>query len=55
MLQEALALLTVAGAVFFAVRGLYKSIFVKPSQGGGMCSGCAAGSCPAKLSKVNSK
>jgi|GEM_PF-1713919 hypothetical protein len=55
MIQDILALTTVFIAATYAVYNLYKTIVVKPQQGGGGCCGCAAGAtCSAKgLKKVS--
>jgi hypothetical protein len=53
MFQEILALATVAGAIFFAIRGLHRAVTPDPKESNSFCSGCATGSCAAKQLKVS--
>lgn len=55
MFQDILALLTVAGAVFYTIRGLYRAVTVRPDEPNNFCSGCTVGSCPIKSEKVAGK
>ncbi len=51
MIQEILTYLTVAGAFFFAGRGIYRTFFPAPGQSA--CSGCASSGCGVKSMLVN--
>jgi len=55
MFQEILALLAVAGAIFFAIRGLYLAVIQDPKGGSSPCSGCVAGSCAPRSFKTVKK
>jgi len=51
MIQEILTYLTVAGAFYFAGRGIYRTFFPAPGQSA--CSGCASSGCGVKSMLVN--
>lgn len=51
MIQEILTYLTVAGAFYFAGRGIYRTFFPAPGQSA--CSGCASSGCDLKSMLVN--
>lgn len=51
MIQEILTYITVAGAFYFAGRGIYRTFFPAPGQSS--CSGCISSGCEAKSLLVN--
>jgi hypothetical protein len=55
MIQEVLALITVAGAIVYMVWGIYRAVKPDKNQQNTFCSGCSAGGCTPKVIKQKAK
>ncbi len=55
MIQEVLALLTVAGAIIYMIWGIYRAVTPNKNEQNTLCGGCSSGGCTPKTLKQKAK